>query len=115
MEKTTEFLQLFVTNHLKRVESCPKFPVNTLLEVLYHHTFQQCSTINGYLRCLEVWIVLLESSQTQYATIALDLAERILQKISFKIDARTLKYLDTENLDENVRLSFSYFEIKNLF
>ena len=103
MEKTTEFLQLFVTNHLKRVESCQKFPVNTLLEVLYHHTFQQCSTVNAYLRCLEVWIVLLDSTQSRYATVALALAERVLQKISFKIEARTLKYLDTEILDENVR------------
>lgn len=109
MEKTTEFLQLFVTNHLKRVESCQKFPINTLLEILYHHTFQQCSTVNGYLRCLEVWIVLLESSQSQYVTIAHALAERVLQKISFKIEARTLKFLDTENLDENEETEWQHF------
>ena len=80
--------------------------MNTLLEVLFHHTFQQCSTVYAYLRCLEVWIALLESTQSQYATVALTLAERVLQKISFKIEARTLKYLDTENLDENVRMIF---------
>lgn len=102
IEKITEFLQLFVTNHLKRVESCSKFPFNTFLEVLYRHTFQQYSTIPGYLRCLEVWTILLESTQSRYGEVALALGERVFQKISFKLDSRTLKTLDTEILDENV-------------
>ncbi|XP_015438006.1 PREDICTED: exportin-6 [Dufourea novaeangliae] len=109
MEKLTEFLQLFVTNHLKRVESCPKFPVNTLLEVLCHHTFQQCSTVNGYLRCLDVWITLLESTQSRYSPVALALAERVLQKMSFKLNTRTLKDLDTESLDENEETEWQHF------
>lgn len=123
MEKLTEFLQLFVTNHLKRVESCPKFPVNTLLEVLCHHTFQQCSTVTGYLRCLDVWTTLLESTQSRYSPVALALAERVLQKMSFKLNTRILKDLDTESLDENVRkitkvpllsvslLNYTYFNL----
>lgn len=98
----TEFLQLFVTNHLKRMESSSKFPVNTLLEILCHHTFQQASTVNSYLRCLDVWTTLLESIQSRYSAIALALAERILQKMSFKFNARVLRDLDTESLDENV-------------
>ncbi|XP_076289185.1 exportin ellipsoid body open isoform X2 [Lasioglossum baleicum] len=109
MEKLTEYLQLFVTNHLKRVESCPKFPVNTLLEVLCHHTFQQCSTVNGYLRCLDVWTTLLESTQSRYAPIALALAERVVQKMSFKLNSRTLKDLDTEGLDENEETEWQHF------
>lgn len=114
MEKLTEFLQLFVTNHLKRVESCSKFPVNTLLEVLCHHTFQQCSTVNGYLRCLDVWTTLLESTQSRYSPVALALAERVLQKMSFKLNTRTLKDLDTESLDENVR-KFTKFDYVSSF
>lgn len=102
LEKVTEYLQLFVTNHLKKVEACPKFPVNALLEVLYHHTFQRCATPSGYLRSLEVWSILLESTQARYATVALALAERVLQKVSFKFNAHVLKELDTEILDENV-------------
>lgn len=102
MEKMTEFLQLFITNHLKRMESSSTFSVNTLLEVLCHHTFQQASTVNAYLRCLDIWTTLLESSQSRYSAIALALAERILQKISFKINSRILMELDTESLDENV-------------
>lgn len=109
MGKMTEFLQLFVTNHLKRVESCPKFPVNTLLEVLCHHTFQQCSTIHGYLRCLDIWIILLESTQSQYSAVALALTERILQKMSFKFNARALRELDTESLDENEETEWQHF------
>lgn len=101
----TEFLQLFVTNHLKRMESSSKFPVNTLLEVLCHHTFQQVSTVNGYLRCLDVWTTLLESTQSRYSAVALALAERILQKMSFKFNARVLRDLDTESLDENVGIN----------
>lgn len=104
MEKMTEFLQLFITNHMKRMESSSKFPVNTLLEVLCHHTFQQASTVNGYLRCLDVWTTLLESTQSRYSAVALALAERILQKMSFKLNARVLRDLDTESLDENVSL-----------
>lgn len=109
MEKMTELLQLFVTNHLKRMESSSKFPVNTLLEVLCHHTFQQASTINSYLRCLDVWTILLESTQSRYSAIALALAERILQKMSFKFNARVLRDLDTESLDENEETEWQHF------
>ncbi|XP_066594212.1 exportin-6 [Prorops nasuta] len=109
MEKITEFLQLFVTNHLKRLESCAKFPVNALLEFLFHHTFQQCSTINCYLRCLEVWNILFESTQSRYSQVALALVEKVLQKISFKLNARVLKDLDTENLDENEETEWQHF------
>lgn len=104
MEKMTEFLQLFITNHLKRMESNPKFPVNTLLEVLCYHTFQQASTVNAYLRCLDVWTTLLESTQSRYSAVALALAERVLQKMIFKLNARVLRELDTESLDENVNV-----------
>lgn len=100
----TEFLQLFITNHLKRMESNPKFPVNTLLEVLCYHTFQQASTVNAYLRCLDVWTTLLESTQSRYSAVALALAERVLQKMIFKLNARVLRELDTESLDENVNV-----------
>ncbi|KAH0561394.1 hypothetical protein KQX54_016533 [Cotesia glomerata] len=114
IDKTTEFLQLFVTNHLKRVESCSKFPINTLLEVLYHHTFNQCTTINAYLRSLEVWNSLLESTQSKYASVSLALAERVLQKISFKHESRTLKDLDTETLDENQETEWQHFLRRNI-
>lgn len=107
MEKITEFLQLFVTNHLKRMESSSKFPINTLLEVLCHHTFQQASTVNGYLRCLDVWTTLLDSTQSRYSAVALALAERVLQKMSFKLNARVLRDLDTESLDENVGVNLN--------
>lgn len=107
----TEFLQLFVTNHLKRMESSSKFPVNTLLEVLCHHTFQQTSTVNGYLRCLDVWTTLLESTQSRYSGVALALAERILQKMSFKFNARVLRDLDTESLDENVCINLCIYNL----
>ncbi|KAL6260200.1 hypothetical protein P5V15_007735 [Pogonomyrmex californicus] len=109
MEKMTEFLQLFITNHMKRMESSSKFPVNTLLEVLCHHTFQQASTVNGYLRCLDVWTTLLESTQSRYSAVALALAERILQKMSFKLNARVLRDLDTESLDENEETEWQHF------
>ncbi|XP_024879338.1 exportin-6-like, partial [Temnothorax curvispinosus] len=66
MEKMTEFLQLFITNHMKKMESSSKFPVNTLLE-------------------------------------------RILQKMSFKLNARVLRDLDTENLDENEETEWQHF------
>ncbi|XP_063983905.1 exportin-6 isoform X2 [Diachasmimorpha longicaudata] len=109
LEKTTEFLQLFVTNHLKRVESCPKFPVPTFLEVLYHHTFQQNTSISGYLRCLEVWSILLESTQSRYSTVALAFAERVLNRMSFKVEGRNLKDLDTETLDDNEETEWQHF------
>ncbi|XP_020297915.1 exportin-6-B [Pseudomyrmex gracilis] len=109
MEKMTEFLQLFITNHLKRMESSSTFSVNTLLEVLCHHTFQQASTVNAYLRCLDIWTTLLESTQSRYSAVALALAERILQKLSFKINSRILMELDTESLDENEETEWQHF------
>ncbi|XP_034945488.1 exportin-6 isoform X2 [Chelonus insularis] len=109
IEKTTEFLQLLVTNHLKRIESCSKFSVNNFLEILYHHTFHRSSGINGYLRCLEIWNTLFESTQSKYSTVALALAERILQKISFKSNSRILKDLDTKIIDDNEETEWQHF------
>ncbi|KAI4499252.1 hypothetical protein M0802_005512 [Mischocyttarus mexicanus] len=109
MGKITEFFQLFVTNHLKQVESCPRTLVNMLLEILCHHTFQRCSTVNEYLRRLDIWIVLLENSQSRYSSVALGLAERVLHKMCFKFNAQSLKELDIESLDENEETEWQHF------
>ncbi|XP_043495290.1 exportin-6-A [Polistes fuscatus] len=109
MGKITEFFQLFVTNHLKQVESCPRTLVNMLLEILCQHTFQRCSTVNEYLRRLDIWIVLLENSQSRYSSVALGLAERVLQKMCFKFNAQALRELDTESLDENEETEWQHF------
>ena len=104
IDKSTEFLKLFVINYLKRAQQySTKFSAEDLIEVLYRRTFQHNCTINSYLRCLEIWIELMELVQLPDHVFTMNLTERIVQKFSFRDDSRVIKELDTETLDENVK------------
>lgn len=45
LEKFTDFLRLFVSVHLRRIESSPQFPVLEFLSQLFKYTFNQVITI----------------------------------------------------------------------
>lgn len=57
LEKFTDFLRLFVSVHLRRIESSPQFPIVEFLALLFKYTFNQvmlilliiclCSTPHG--------------------------------------------------------------------
>lgn len=59
IEKLTEFLQLLVESHLKRLESDPTFSLQGFINLLFRYTFQQ-SSICQFIPCLGIWTVFLK-------------------------------------------------------
>uniref|UniRef100_A0A6B2KXC9 Exportin-1/Importin-beta-like domain-containing protein n=1 Tax=Arcella intermedia TaxID=1963864 RepID=A0A6B2KXC9_9EUKA len=59
VERFTHFLDLFVSNHLGRVEASSAFPLMNLMELLYNYTFKQTS-VERYVSCLDIWKEFLE-------------------------------------------------------
>ena len=54
LEKVSEFLRLFLSIHLSRLEQTPHFPILEFLALIFKFTFQQ-SSIQGFSQCLEIW------------------------------------------------------------
>ena len=48
-QKFTEFLELFITSHLQRVESDARFPINEFLTYMFKFTFLQQAAEGGTL------------------------------------------------------------------
>lgn len=46
LEKFTDFLRLFVSVHLRRIESSPQFPIVEFLALLFKYTFNQVLTFS---------------------------------------------------------------------
>nr|XP_021491599.1 exportin-6 [Meriones unguiculatus] len=59
IEKFTDFLRLFVSVHLRRIESYSQFPVVEFLTLLFKYTFHQ-PTHEGYFSCLDIWTLFLD-------------------------------------------------------
>ncbi|XP_063556145.1 exportin-6-like isoform X2 [Gorilla gorilla gorilla] len=59
IEKFTDFLRLFVSVHLRRIESYSQFPVVEFLTLLFKYTFHQ-PTHEGYCSCLDIWTLFLD-------------------------------------------------------
>jgi len=57
--KFTQFIALFVTNHLKRVESNPNFRISDFLSLLFQYSFLQTNSEN-FLHCLGIWTTFLD-------------------------------------------------------
>ncbi len=54
LDKITEFLRLFLENHLSRLEHRADFNIGAFLELLLLYTYAQ-PTSNGFLNCAEFW------------------------------------------------------------
>lgn len=52
LEKFTDFLRLFVSVHLRRIESSPQFPIVEFLALLFKYTFNQVMiTFSTFMQC----------------------------------------------------------------
>ncbi|XP_015917777.1 exportin-6 isoform X2 [Parasteatoda tepidariorum] len=114
IEKFTYFLQLFVTNHLKRFESSAQFPILEFLALLFKYTFQQPSH-DGFYACLEIWNTFLDYLNfklkneennydvtfNKYREALLALVQEILRKLQFRFNQSSLEELDDEDLDDD--------------
>ncbi|GAM29156.1 hypothetical protein SAMD00019534_123320 [Acytostelium subglobosum LB1] len=59
IEKFTQFISLFVANHLKRVENNPSFHITNFLGLLFQYTFIQQS-VEAFDLCLDIWMMFLD-------------------------------------------------------
>ncbi|RLV89501.1 hypothetical protein DV515_00014837 [Chloebia gouldiae] len=92
IEKFTDFLRLFVSVHLRRIESYSQFPVVEFLALLFKYTFHQ-PTHEGYFSCLDIWTLFLD-----YLTSKI---KKVLNRIQFRYNQAQLEELDDETLDDD--------------
>uniref|UniRef100_A0A3Q1FV37 Exportin 6 n=1 Tax=Acanthochromis polyacanthus TaxID=80966 RepID=A0A3Q1FV37_9TELE len=116
LEKFTDFLRLFVSVHLRRIESSPQFPIVEFLALLFKYTFNQ-PTHEGYFACLDIWSVFLdflttkiksrladrESVLNRYKDALVLLLREVLNRIQFRYNQAQLEELDDETLDDDQR------------
>ncbi|XP_061159226.1 exportin-6 [Syngnathus typhle] len=114
LEKFTDFLRLFVSVHLRRIESSPQFPIVEFLALLFKYTFNQ-PTHEGYFACLDIWSVFLdflttkiksrladrESLLNRYKDALVLLLREVLNRVQFRYNQVQLEELDDETLDDD--------------
>uniref|UniRef100_A0A672YFB1 Importin N-terminal domain-containing protein n=1 Tax=Sphaeramia orbicularis TaxID=375764 RepID=A0A672YFB1_9TELE len=114
LEKFTDFLRLFVSVHLRRIESSPQFPIVEFLALLFKYTFNQ-PTHDGYFACLDIWSIFLdflttkiksrladrESVLNRYKDALVLLLREVLNRIQFRYNQAQLEELDDETLDDD--------------
>ncbi|CDQ66734.1 unnamed protein product [Oncorhynchus mykiss] len=114
VEKFTDFLRLFVSVHLRRIESNAQFPVVEFLALLFKYTFNQ-PTHEGYFACLDIWSIFLDYLTTKIKSRLADrdgvlnrykdalvlLLREVLNRIQFRYNQAQLEELDDETLDDD--------------
>ncbi|XP_074053478.1 exportin-6 isoform X2 [Macrotis lagotis] len=114
IEKFTDFLRLFVSVHLRRIESYSQFPVVEFLTLLFKYTFHQ-PTHEGYFSCLDIWTLFLdyltskiksrladkEAVLSRYKDALVLLLTEVLNRIQFRYNQAQLEELDDETLDDD--------------
>uniref|UniRef100_A0AAR2KIS4 Importin N-terminal domain-containing protein n=1 Tax=Pygocentrus nattereri TaxID=42514 RepID=A0AAR2KIS4_PYGNA len=114
VEKFTDFLRLFVSVHLRRIESNTQFPLVEFLALLFKYTFNQ-PTHEGYLACLDIWSIFLDYLTTKIRSRLADrdsvlnrykdalvlLLREVLNRIQFRLNQSQLEELDDETLDDD--------------
>ncbi|KAI4881308.1 hypothetical protein NFI96_029925 [Prochilodus magdalenae] len=114
VEKFTDFLRLFVSVHLRRIESNNQFPLVEFLALLFKYTFNQPAH-EGYLACLEIWSIFLDYLTTKIRSRLADrdsvlnrykdalvlLLREVLNRIQFRLNQSQLEELDDETLDDD--------------
>ncbi|XP_048407891.2 exportin-6 isoform X2 [Stegostoma tigrinum] len=114
VEKFTDFLRLFVSVHLRRIESNSQFPVVEFLALLFKYTFHQPSH-EGYFSCLDIWTIFLDYLTSKIKSRLADrdevlnrykgalvlLLTEVLRRIQFCFNQAQLEELDDETLDDD--------------
>ncbi|KAB0396516.1 hypothetical protein E2I00_008528, partial [Balaenoptera physalus] len=114
IEKFTDLLRLFVSVHLRRIESYSQFPVVEFLTVLFKYTFHQ-PTHEGYFSCLDIWTLFLdyltrktksrlgdkEAVLNRYEDALVLLLMEVLNRIHFRYNQAQLEELDDKTLHDD--------------
>ncbi len=110
VDKLTQFISLFVSNHLRRVEAAGSLPVLDLLALLFRYTFMQ-TRMSGFVECLDIWACLLEhlaedaraappaaaaaARLQRYEEGLCALVAQIMQRVQFRTNAAQLQQLNS--------------------
>ncbi|XP_041363102.1 exportin-6-like isoform X2 [Gigantopelta aegis] len=122
IEKFTDFLQLFVSIHLRRFESNSQFPVLEFLALFFKYTFRQ-PTHEGFFHCLDIWTTFLDYLVTKckerstdaasiiqrYKEALTSLVSHIFQKLLFRYNQSQLEELDDEILTDDDETEWQHF------
>uniref|UniRef100_A0A672QHR0 Exportin-6-like n=1 Tax=Sinocyclocheilus grahami TaxID=75366 RepID=A0A672QHR0_SINGR len=122
VEKFTDFLRLFVSVHLRRIESNAQFPLVEFLALLLKYTFNQPNH-EGYLACLDIWSIFLDYLTTKIRSRLADsdsvinrykdalvlLLREVLNRIQFRLNQSQLEELDDETLDDDQQTEWQRF------
>nr|XP_055227980.1 exportin-6-like isoform X3 [Gorilla gorilla gorilla] len=96
IEKFTDFLRLFVSVHLRRIESYSQFPVVEFLTLLFKYTFHQ-PTHEGYCSCLDIWTLFLDYLTSKIKSRLGD-KEAVLNRVLFYCPAWSVQWPDLSSL-----------------
>ncbi|MGH0120965.1 UNVERIFIED_CONTAM: hypothetical protein FKN15_070157 [Acipenser sinensis] len=122
VEKFTDFLRLFVSVHLRRIESNSQFPVVEFLALLFKYTFHQ-PTHEGYFSCLDIWTIFLDYLTTKIKSRLADrdtvlnrykdalvlLLQEVLNRIQFRYNQTQLEEIDDETLDDDQQTEWQHY------
>lgn len=126
IEKFTEFLRLFVSVHLRRVESNSHFPVIEFMSLLLKYTIKQPNNEVFY-SCLDIWMIFMDylSSKTletkenctnethpavqRYRDILTLLLTEVLKNLQFTYNQTELEELDDETFNDDCETEWQRF------
>eukprot|EP01133_Synstelium_polycarpum_P006911 gene6911-8036_t len=111
IEKFTQFISLFVSNHLRRVENNPNFPITDFLGLLFQFSFLQQS-IDAFNMCLEIWVTFLEYLLSQsneraipapakYTDGLILFQSELIKRVLFSYNSNFLSQLDDVEETDN--------------
>eukprot|EP00127_Corallochytrium_limacisporum_P002933 Clim_evm22s143 gene=Clim_evmTU22s143 len=90
LERCTDFLQLFVSKDLRRVEGNENFPTLELLELLFRYTLRQPND-DQYVRCLDIWCDFIDYIHARTAETGSD---AIVQKYAPGLESLQIELLN---------------------
>lgn len=116
LDKVTEFINVFLDQHMNRIERHPGFELNDFLQLLLQYTCSQPHSI-GFINSLNLWIGFLtyveESEQLDrcdesklptlqvYENGLCSLAFHILNRVQYQFNASQLEELDDEEPNDD--------------
>lgn len=124
IEKFTEFLTLFVGNHLKRFEPNHHFPTVELFHLLLKYTMVQ-QDVEMFSSCLEIWTIVLDylvdnvtscitanlknAAIERYRGCLLELLVQLLAKLQFRTNKEWVSDIDNVKEDSDAETDWEKF------
>ena len=124
-EKMIDFLRLFLSQHLSRLEHSQQLPIIEFLKPVFKFTFY-ANNFRGLVSCLDIWSGLvdyvrgsIEAKKDQdteiiekYQEVLMSLVMEILKKCQFRLNSEELNQIDNETVGEDGLTEWQHFIIQ---